>query len=178
MRRLPTAVLCALLIATPSATAEPDRAANPPLTVMTYNIHTGVGVDGRLDLGRVAADITASGADVVGMPSEFVYLHANAERAALTVRRNHPSELFARFVAGGTLLLDRGLLAPGHRADINVVDHCQLSVGRPELVFDLPSGGKRLVQRPTGYRHTFVAGTETLTDGEFTGEALVPTRRQ
>ena len=67
-------------------------------------------------------------------------------------------------------LLDRGLLAPGHRADINVVDHGQLSVGRPELVFDLPSGGKRLVQRPTGYRHTFVAGTETLTDGEFTGE--------
>ncbi|RYC11458.1 glycosyltransferase family A protein [Nocardioides zhouii] len=51
-----------------------------------------------------------SGADVVGMPSEFVYLHANADRADLTVRRIHPSEIFARFVAGGTLLLDRGLL--------------------------------------------------------------------
>ena len=51
-----------------------------------------------------------SGADVVGMPSEFVYLHANEHRDDLTVRRNHPSELFARFVAGGTLLLDRGLL--------------------------------------------------------------------
>jgi hypothetical protein len=51
-----------------------------------------------------------SGADVVGMPSEFVYLHANDDRDDLTVRRNHPSELFARFVAGGTLLLDRGLL--------------------------------------------------------------------
>jgi hypothetical protein len=51
-----------------------------------------------------------SGADVVGMPSEFVYLHANDERTDLTVRRNHPSELFARFVAGGTLLMDRGLL--------------------------------------------------------------------
>jgi hypothetical protein len=51
-----------------------------------------------------------SGADVVGMPSEFVYLHANADREALTVRRKHPSELFARFVAGGTLLLDRGTL--------------------------------------------------------------------
>lgn len=51
-----------------------------------------------------------SGADVVGMPSEFVYLHANAERDDLTVRRRHPSEVFARFVAGGTLLLDRGLL--------------------------------------------------------------------
>jgi hypothetical protein len=51
-----------------------------------------------------------SGADVVGMPSEFVYLHANDDRDDLTVRRNHPSELFARFVAGGTLLLERGLL--------------------------------------------------------------------
>ena len=51
-----------------------------------------------------------SGADVVGMPSEFVYLHANEQRDGLTVRRNHPSEVFARFVAGGTLLLDRGLL--------------------------------------------------------------------
>ncbi len=47
-----------------------------------------------------------SGADVVGMPSEFVYL----QREDLTVRRNHSSELFARFVAGGTLLVDRGLL--------------------------------------------------------------------
>ncbi len=47
-----------------------------------------------------------SGADVVGMPSEFVYLH----RDDLTVRRIHPSEIFARFVAGGTLLMDRGLL--------------------------------------------------------------------
>jgi N-acyl-D-aspartate/D-glutamate deacylase len=67
-------------------------------------------------------------------------------------------------------LLDRGLLAPGHRADINIVDHDALSVGQPELVHDLPAGGKRLVQRPTGYRHTFVAGVETLADGELTGE--------
>ena len=51
-----------------------------------------------------------SGADVVGMPSEFVYLHANEHRDDVTVRRNHPSEVFARFVAGGTLLMDRGLL--------------------------------------------------------------------
>lgn len=47
-----------------------------------------------------------SGADVVGMPSEFVYL----QRDDVTVRRNHPSEIFARFVAGGTLLMDRSLL--------------------------------------------------------------------
>ena len=66
-------------------------------------------------------------------------------------------------------LLDRGLLQPGHRADINVVDLDALSVGRPQLAYDLPAGGKRLVQRPEGYRHTFVAGTETFVDGEPTG---------
>ena len=66
-------------------------------------------------------------------------------------------------------LLDRGLLQPGYRADINIIDHAALSVGKPELIFDLPAGGKRLVQRPTGYRHTFVAGVETLADGELTG---------
>ncbi|WP_104108450.1 hypothetical protein [Nocardioides sp. 616] len=48
-----------------------------------------------------------SGADVVGMPSEFVYL----AEPDLTVRRNHPSERFSRFVAGGTTLLDRTLLS-------------------------------------------------------------------
>ncbi|QQQ73693.1 serine hydrolase [Saccharothrix sp. 6-C] len=79
MRRLTTAVLCALLVATPSATAEPAGAANPELTVMTYNIHTGVGVDGRLDLGRVAADITASGADVVGLQEVDVHWMARSE---------------------------------------------------------------------------------------------------
>ncbi|MDH3680307.1 MAG: amidohydrolase family protein [Acidimicrobiia bacterium] len=66
-------------------------------------------------------------------------------------------------------LLDRGLLRPGYRADINIVDHAALSVGRPQLVFDLPAGGKRLVQRPSGYRHTFVRGVETMADGEPTG---------
>jgi N-acyl-D-aspartate/D-glutamate deacylase len=75
----------------------------------------------------------------------------------------------ARRTAESYGLLDRGLLAPGHRADINIVDFDALSVGRPELVYDLPAGGKRLVQRPVGYRHTFVTGVETFADGEATG---------
>ncbi|WP_426245459.1 hypothetical protein [Nocardioides sp. LHG3406-4] len=47
-----------------------------------------------------------TGADVVGMPSEFVYL----QQSDVTVRRNHPSEIFNRFVAGGTIMIDRGML--------------------------------------------------------------------
>ena len=67
-------------------------------------------------------------------------------------------------------LLDRGLLAPGHKADINIIDFDALGLKRPEVVYDLPAGGRRLVQRATGYRHTFVAGVETLKNDELTGE--------
>jgi N-acyl-D-aspartate/D-glutamate deacylase len=64
---------------------------------------------------------------------------------------------------------DRGVLAPGYRADVNVVDLDGLTLHAPQMVYDLPTGGKRLVQRADGYRHTFVKGVETFTDGEWTG---------
>ncbi len=66
-------------------------------------------------------------------------------------------------------LLDRGLLAPGHKADVNVMDFDNLRLYAPEMHYDLPAGGKRLLQRVDGYRHTFVAGTEIMADGEPTG---------
>ena len=66
-------------------------------------------------------------------------------------------------------LLDRGVLAPGYRADVNVIDFQRLQSRRPEISFDLPAGGKRLLQKADGYRHTFVAGTEVYHDGEHTG---------
>jgi len=67
-------------------------------------------------------------------------------------------------------LSDRGLLAPGYKADINVIDFERLRLRKPHVVYDLPAGGKRLLQRADGYRHTFVAGCETVRDGEHTGE--------
>ncbi|MDZ7679368.1 MAG: amidohydrolase family protein [Acidimicrobiales bacterium] len=67
-------------------------------------------------------------------------------------------------------LLDRGVLAPGYRADINVIDHERLRVLSPEAVHDLPAGGRRLLQRAEGYVHTFVAGTEILAGDKPTGE--------
>jgi len=66
-------------------------------------------------------------------------------------------------------LEDRGVLAPGYRADINVIDFDRLKVHQPELLYDLPAGGRRIVQRADGYAHTFVAGTETYTEGAATG---------
>ena len=66
-------------------------------------------------------------------------------------------------------LNDRGVLAPGYRADINVIDFERLRMHTPDVVYDLPAGGRRLIQRATGYRHTFVAGVETITDDCATG---------
>jgi N-acyl-D-aspartate/D-glutamate deacylase len=66
-------------------------------------------------------------------------------------------------------LRDRGVLAPGLRADLNVIDFSRLKLRRPEVVYDLPAGGRRIIQRARGYRHTFVAGCETVHDDEHTG---------
>ena len=67
-------------------------------------------------------------------------------------------------------LTDRGVLTPGKKADVNVIDFDNLRLHRPEMHFDLPAGGKRLLQRADGYLHTFVSGVETYTGGEATGE--------
>ena len=66
-------------------------------------------------------------------------------------------------------LYDRGVLAPGYRADVNVIDFDGLSLSRPHMVHDLPAGGKRLMQEATGYLHTIVSGVETYASGEATG---------
>ena len=64
---------------------------------------------------------------------------------------------------------DRGVLAPGKRADINVIDTDGLRIHAPEMIFDLPAGGRRLVQAVDGYRWTLQAGEVTFVDGEATG---------
>ncbi len=64
---------------------------------------------------------------------------------------------------------DRGVLRPGFKADVNVIDLDHLALRAPTMAFDLPAGGKRLLQRADGYLHTFVSGVETYTDGEHTG---------
>jgi N-acyl-D-aspartate/D-glutamate deacylase len=64
---------------------------------------------------------------------------------------------------------DRGVLAPGYRADLNLIDFDTLQLRLPELVFDLPGDARRLVQRADGYVSTFVAGEETFAGGEETG---------
>jgi N-acyl-D-amino-acid deacylase len=64
---------------------------------------------------------------------------------------------------------DRGVVAPGKRADLNLVDLDGLRLHEPEMVFDLPAGGRRLVQHVDGYVATVVAGEVTFEHGEHTG---------
>jgi N-acyl-D-aspartate/D-glutamate deacylase len=71
--------------------------------------------------------------------------------------------------AGAAGLHDRGRLAPGLRADVNVIDFARLSLAKPDMVFDLPAGGRRLMQKVAGYEATIVAGTVTYRDGIATG---------
>ena len=64
---------------------------------------------------------------------------------------------------------DRGRLAPGLRADVNLIDFDHLRCSKPELVHDMPAGGRRFVQRVDGYEATLVAGTPIFERGEHTG---------
>ena len=66
-------------------------------------------------------------------------------------------------------LKDRGLLKPGYRADLNVIDHDNLTLHAPYIVHDLPAGGRRLMQRADGYEATVVAGEIIQRNGVATG---------
>ena len=66
-------------------------------------------------------------------------------------------------------LEDRGLIAPGYLADMNVINMEQLKLGKPWLAFDLPAGGKRLLQKADGYVATIKSGEVTFRDGVMQG---------
>jgi len=66
-------------------------------------------------------------------------------------------------------LADRGLIAPGYKADINVIDYDRLHLHPPKVHYDLPVGGRRLLQQVDGYDATIVSGVVTQRDGAPTG---------
>ncbi len=66
-------------------------------------------------------------------------------------------------------LTDRGTLEPGMKADINLIDYAKLGLSTPEMIYDLPAGGRRLVQRASGYVATLVSGEVVTEDGKPTG---------
>jgi N-acyl-D-aspartate/D-glutamate deacylase len=66
-------------------------------------------------------------------------------------------------------MLDRGLLVPGYKADVNLIDYDNVKALAPRIVYDLPAGGKRLMQEAEGYVATVVAGEVVAEHGQFTG---------
>jgi N-acyl-D-aspartate/D-glutamate deacylase len=97
-------------------------------------------------------------------------------RMAMSLACTHFRLTPAEALRGATLhaakalgLHDRGLIQPGLRADFNLIDPARLSVGMPQLVRDLPAGGKRFLQKAQGYIGTWVAGQVVIREGEVTG---------
>ncbi|MEO9190373.1 MAG: amidohydrolase family protein, partial [Acetobacteraceae bacterium] len=66
-------------------------------------------------------------------------------------------------------LRDRGVVAPGRKADLNVIDYARLRLCPPKVIYDLPAGGRRLMQRAEGFTHTILSGESVSRDGVSTG---------
>jgi N-acyl-D-amino-acid deacylase len=72
-------------------------------------------------------------------------------------------------VADAVGLKDRGRIAAGYKADVNVIDHDRIRLRAPHVVHDLPAGGRRILQEADGYAATFLNGTMTHRNGRPTG---------
>ena len=66
-------------------------------------------------------------------------------------------------------MFDRGILTPGMKADMNLIDYDNLAIGHPAMVNDLPGGLPRLMQKARGYVATFVSGEAIQENGRETG---------
>jgi N-acyl-D-aspartate/D-glutamate deacylase len=99
--------------------------------------------------------------------STFMLTHWVQSRSKDTLPLETVIEMLTRRNANYLGLKDRGVLAVGMRADINAIDPQKLSVGLPQLVRDLPAGGKRFLQKAEGYVATWVAGELVQRHGEI-----------
>ena len=104
-----------------------------------------------------------------GMPT-FILIHWGRDR---TRGDKMSLEFIVKSLTSSTAhaygMFDRGLLAEGMIADINVIDFDGLRLHRPEAVFDLPAGGRRLVQRAEGYEITIKSGEVIFNNGQHSG---------
>ncbi|MDY0007357.1 MAG: amidohydrolase family protein [Spongiibacteraceae bacterium] len=143
------------------------------LTIANY-------ADGKLDaIGRMLGhpdvlpglgDGGAHAATICdGSYSTFLLTHWGRDRPQGRLPLPLLVERLSRATALTMGLKDRGLVAPGYKADINIIDFQRLGLHAPEITHDLPSGGMRLVQRATGYVATLVNGVPVYREGEAAG---------
>jgi N-acyl-D-amino-acid deacylase len=99
----------------------------------------------------------------------FILTHWGRDRSR---GKTFPLEQLVRKLSRDTAraygLHDRGELVPGQLADVNVIDFDALQLQRPEAVYDLPAGGRRLVQRVEGYRYVLKRGEPIIVNGALT----------
>ncbi len=128
---------------------------------MLLDEHSVLGLgDGGAHVGTIS-----DGSFPTTMLTHWVRDRSRGERLDLATAVAKQTSMTAAMIGLG----DRGRIAPGLKADLNVIDLDALTLHAPTMAFDLPAGGKRLLQRAVGYRHTFVSGEEVYAEGEHTG---------
>ena len=128
---------------------------------VTRHPHTRMGLsDGGAHCGAICDG---------GMPT-FMLTHWTRDR---TRGEKLPLEYIVRRQTSQTAELygitDRGVVATGMRADLNLIDYDRLGFDVPRMAYDLPAGGRRIVQKARGYVGTWVAGVQTVANDQFTG---------
>ncbi len=106
----------------------------------------------------------------VSMPSYLLTHWVNERARGPRLGLEHAVSLQTSRTAAAYGFTDRGVLHAGKRADINLIDLERMHLHAPEMVFDLPAGGRRLTQRADGYVATLVAGQVTMEHGQPTGQ--------
>ena len=129
--------------------------------VVTRHPHTRMGLsDGGAHCGAICDG---------GMPT-FMLTHWTRDR---TRGPKLPLEHIVHRQTSQTAAMygisDRGVIAPGMRADLNLIDYDHLAFDMPRMAYDLPAGGRRIVQKARGYVGTWLAGVQTVDHDEFTG---------
>ncbi|MFT6583290.1 MAG: N-acyl-D-aspartate/D-glutamate deacylase [Alphaproteobacteria bacterium] len=137
--------------------------------------------DGNLDCVK---DMLSHPNSLVGLGDGGAHVSIIADASAMTYMLTHWTrdrtrgdtvslpwavKRLTRDNAAAIGLNDRGLLRPGHKADINVIDYDRLRLHAPRVVYDLPSDGRRFIQDVDGYDATIVSGAPVQIGGAVTG---------
>ncbi len=137
--------------------------------IFNYNEGSLDTVRRMLDHPRALSSLSDAGAHVGTVCdasfTTFMLTHWVRDRGRDALPLERAVEMLTQRNARYLGLTDRGVIAPGMRADLNAIDPAQLSVGLPKLEHDLPAGGKRFVQRAKGYVATWVAGEQVQANG-------------
>jgi len=163
---------CTALEALYDHLAEGDGSNLIYFPIFNYNDGSLATVREMLDHPRALLGLSDAGAHVGTVcdasMSTFMLTHWARDRAEGRLPLERVVEMLTARNARYLGLADRGMVVPGMRADLNLIDPQHLAVGTPRIVRDLPAGGRRFLQKGEGYLGTWVAGTCVQRDGDIT----------